>query len=166
MGDTRKVVLVLVSAATAVVMGTAPGAGASVPKRDAGTEAVEADLAHHGHVTLSSGRLTVRLGSENHGPAGLADATVRLEFSAPMVAGQPLPPTCLWSGDRTVLCRTGPLRPIGRGHEVTLDLRTTGTPYEIVVRIDTAWNGGATDLNPENHRHRVLAPDTGDPYVF
>ncbi|MFJ2177051.1 hypothetical protein ACIOHE_29670 [Streptomyces sp. NPDC087851] len=170
MGVMRKVVLVLVSAASAVAMGAAPGAsadpgaGAGVPGRNAA--AVEADLAHHGHVSLSGGHLVVLLGSENHGPSGLADATVRLDFSAPVAAGQALPPTCLWGGDRTVLCRTGLLRPIGRGSELTLDLRTTGRPDEIVVRIDTAWNGGADDLNLENHRHRVLAPDTGDRYAF
>ncbi|MFJ8002132.1 hypothetical protein ACIQ7D_34345 [Streptomyces sp. NPDC096310] len=164
MGVLRKVVLVLVSAATAVVMGAAPGAGASAPERSA--EAPEADLAHHGHVSLSGGRLAVLLGSENHGPSGLADATVRLDFSAPVTEGRALPPACLWGGDRTVLCRTGRLRPIGRSGELTLDLRTSGTRDEIVVRIDTAWNGGADDLNPENHRHRVLAPDTGDRYVF
>ncbi|MFI6699161.1 hypothetical protein ACIBJC_09335 [Streptomyces sp. NPDC050509] len=160
----RKVVLVLVSAASAVVMGAAPGAGAGVPGKNAA--AVEADLAHHGHVSLSGGHLAVLLGSENHGPSGLADATVRLDFSAPVAAGQALPSACLWGGDRTVLCRTGLLRPIGRSSELTLDLRTTGGPDEIVVRIDTAWNGGADDLNPENHRHRVLAPDTGDRYAF
>ncbi|MFE3827442.1 hypothetical protein [Streptomyces sp. NPDC059092] len=164
MGVLRKVVLVLVSAATAVVTGAAPGAGASAPERS--TEVAEADLAHHGHVSLSGGRLTVLLGSENHGPSGLADATVRLDFSAPVAPGRALPSTCLWGGDRTVLCRTGQLRPIGRSGEVTLDLRTAGRPDEIVVRIDTAWNGGADDLNLENHRHRVLAPDTGDRYAF
>lgn len=37
---------------------------------------------------------------------------------------------------------------------------------EVVVRIDTVWNGGATDRNAKNSEHEVLAPATGDEYVF
>ncbi|MFJ1649094.1 hypothetical protein [Streptomyces sp. NPDC088258] len=126
----------------------------------------EADLSHHGHVSLWSGRLTVRLESENHGPSRLADATVRIDFSAPAAPGQALPAHCLWGGDRTVLCRTGQLRPVVRSRETVLELELDGDPAEVVVRVDTAWNGGASDQNPENHRHRVLVPATGDAYAF
>ncbi|MFB6978644.1 hypothetical protein [Streptomyces scopuliridis] len=167
MGVKRKALLVTVSAVTAVVMGAGPGVGA-----DAGTAGVqgaavpEADLAHHGYVSLWSDQLTVRFESENHGPSAVADATVRLTFSVAVAAGQSLPANCLWGGDREVLCRTGQLRAGGRSQETALDLKAAGRPVEAVVQIDTAWNGGASDPNPENHRHRVLAPATGDPYVF
>ncbi|MEV7089745.1 hypothetical protein AB0O07_28300 [Streptomyces sp. NPDC093085] len=156
-------------------MGAGAGAGVRAGGVARDLDAFEADLAHHGRVLLSAGHLTVRFTSENHGPSGVADATVRFDFSAPLAplaqdgaagAGQALPAGCLRGGERTVLCRTGALRPGGRGEETRLDLRTAGAPHEVVVRVDTAWNGGAGDLDPENHRHRVLAPDTGDPYVF
>ncbi|MFF2526368.1 hypothetical protein [Streptomyces liangshanensis] len=185
----RRSLLVVVSAVTAVVMGAgsgtavapAPGTGtgAGTGTRTAGTGAPgtagaaapapiapEADLAHHGQVVLGDGQLHVWVGSENHGPSGLPDATVRLDFSVPLAPGQEVPPVCLWGGDRTVLCRTGELRAGGRARGVALGLRTLGTPAEVVVDVDTAWNGGASDRNPENNRHRVLAPATGDPYVF
>ncbi|MFD5784556.1 hypothetical protein [Streptomyces sp. NPDC126933] len=170
MGVMSKALLVGVSATTAVVMSAGAGAaGAEGADGVIGADravAPEADVAHHGHASLWSGQLAVRLRPENHGPSGLTDATVRLDFSAPLARGQALPADCLWGGDRTVLCRTGQLRADGRGREITLDLRTAGSPAEVVVRIDTAWNGGASDRNPENHQHRVLTPDTGDPYAF
>ncbi|MFJ5227779.1 hypothetical protein [Streptomyces sp. NPDC088400] len=165
----RRALLVLVSAATAVAMGAGPGIGAGKgggAGDEAGAAAPEADLSHHGHTSLSGGRLTVRFESENHGPAGLTDATVRLDFSVPPTAGQALPSNCLWSGDRTVLCGTGKLRRVGRSHRTALDLKTVGSPAEVVVWVGTAWNGGASDPNPENDRHRVLTPDTGDLYAF
>ncbi|WP_228447110.1 hypothetical protein [Streptomyces paludis] len=127
---------------------------------------VEADLSHHGHVSLWQGRLTLRLESGNHGPAKVPEATVRLDLSAAPAAGQALPDHCLWGGDRVVLCRTGQLRPAGRARETAFELAMTGDPAEVVVRIDTAWNGGASDRNPENQRHRVLVPATGDLYAF
>ncbi|MEV6423153.1 hypothetical protein [Streptomyces sp. NPDC051662] len=171
MGVKREALLVAVSAVTAVVMGAGPGLGAGVGAgvgapgvRDAVVP--EADLSHHGHVSLWSEQLTVRFESENHGPSASADATVRLTFSVSLAAGQSLPANCLRGGDRVVLCRTGQLRAGGRSPETALDLRTAGRPVEVVVQIDTHWNGGASDPNPENHRHRVLVPATGDPYVF
>lgn len=36
----------------------------------------------------------------------------------------------------------------------------------MVVRVDTWWNGGATDRNRTNNEHVVLALDTGDAYAF
>ncbi|MFI5759098.1 hypothetical protein [Streptomyces sp. NPDC051569] len=179
----RRALLVAVSAATAVVMAAGPGAGAEAGSAggrggDPGpggapgaapapaSIAPEADLAHHGHASLWSGELTMRLGSENHGPSPLPDATVRIEFSVRLVADQALPSNCLWGGERIVLCRTGQLRAVGRSREIALGLRTVGTPDEVVVRIDTAWNGGASDRNLENHQHRVLVPATGDLYAF
>ncbi|MFG2330721.1 hypothetical protein ACGFMM_13935 [Streptomyces sp. NPDC048604] len=128
--------------------------------------APEADVAHHGHVSLWQGRVGVLLTSENHGPSSLSGGTVRLEFSVPLAADQDLPPACLWGGDRVVLCGTGALRAAGAARQLSLELRTAGEPEELTVMVDTVWNGGATDRNPGNHRHEVLVPATGDPYVF
>ncbi|MER7519306.1 hypothetical protein [Streptomyces sp. NPDC126499] len=126
----------------------------------------EADLAHHGHVSLWGGRLGVWLVSENHGPSHVSEATVRLAFSEPMAGGQVLPPACLWSSDRVVSCRTGELRAAGAVGELALDLRTAGRPEELTVDIRTVWRDGVADGNPRNDRHRVLVLATGDPYVF
>lgn len=127
----------------------------------------EADLAHHGHVSLWEGRLGVWLVSENHGPTDLSGATVRLAFSEPLAGGQEqLPPSCLWSSDRVVACRTGELRAAGAVGELALDLRTAGTPGEVTVDISTAWSDGSIDANPRNDQHHVLVLATGDPYVF
>ncbi|MER5309791.1 hypothetical protein ABT034_18635 [Streptomyces sp. NPDC002773] len=157
----RKGVLGVVLAA-AVVMGAGAGAGAVGP-----VAGPEADLAHHGHVSLWGGRLGVWLVSENHGPSDLSQATVRLAFSEPLAGGQGLPEACLWSSDRVVSCRTGALRAVGGGvGELALDLRTAGLPDELTVDITTVWMDGVTDRVPGNDRHRVLVLATGDPYVF
>ncbi|WP_030755333.1 hypothetical protein [Streptomyces griseus] len=168
-----KGVLGAVLAALVVVgAGTAAGAvgdGAGDPAGAvAGGEAAggEADLAHHGHVSLWDGRVGVWLVTENHGPSDVADATVRLAFSAPMVGGQELPPGCLWSSARVVSCRTGALPDGGAAGELALDLRTLGRPQELTVDVSTAWRAGGVDRNSFNDRHRVLVLATGDPYVF
>ncbi|WP_329622774.1 hypothetical protein OG357_22045 [Streptomyces sp. NBC_01255] len=152
----RKSVLGVVLAVSVVM-----GAGGS-----AGAVGAEADLAHHGHVSLWDGRVGVWLVSENHGPSDLSQATVRLAFSEPMSGGQELPTACLWSSDRVVSCRTGELLAAGAVGELALDLRTAGLPDELTVEITTAWRDGAGDGNPANDRHRVLVLATGDPYVF
>ncbi|WP_071892454.1 MULTISPECIES: hypothetical protein [Streptomyces] len=126
----------------------------------------EADLAHHGQVSLWDGRVGVWLVSENLGPTDVAEATVRLAFSVPMAGGFDLPPACLWSSDRVVSCRTGELKATGGVGELALDLRTAGHPDELTVDITTAWRDGVADRNPRNDRHRVLVLATGDPYVF
>ncbi|MFF9340840.1 hypothetical protein ACF1CG_14015 [Streptomyces sp. NPDC014773] len=126
----------------------------------------EADLAHHGHVSLWDGRVGVWLVTENHGPSDLVDATVRLDFSTPMAGGQELPPGCLWSSSRVVSCRTGALPDGGAAGELALDLRAVGRPQELTVDVSTAWRAGGVDRNSVNDRHRVLVLATGDPYVF
>ncbi|MDV9188947.1 hypothetical protein R6L23_12100 [Streptomyces sp. SR27] len=156
----RKGVLGVVLAA-AVVMGAGPGAGAVGP-----VVGPEADLAHHGHVSLWDGRVGVWLVSENLGPSDVPQATVRLAFSESMAGGQELPSACLWSSDRVVSCRTGELPAMGGAGELALDLRTAGLPDELTVEISTAWRDGVADRNPGNDRHRVLVLATGDPYVF
>ncbi|MFI8371679.1 hypothetical protein [Streptomyces sp. NPDC085466] len=117
-------------------------------------------------MSLWDGRIQVWLVTENHGPSGVADATVRLGFSVPMASGQVLPPGCLWSSDRVVSCRTGALSVGGGAGELALDLRAAGLPQELTVDVSTAWRAGGADRNPVNDRHRVLVLATGDPYVF
>lgn len=126
----------------------------------------EADVAHHGYASLWGGRLGVWLESVNHGPSDVSNAAVRLRFSARLVQGQELPPGCLWSGSEAMLCGTGALRAAGAARQFAFDLETVGKPDEVVVTVDTLWNGGAVDRNRENDRHRVLVPATGDRYVF
>ncbi|WP_327117474.1 hypothetical protein OG206_18635 [Streptomyces sp. NBC_01341] len=128
--------------------------------------APEADVSHHGHVSLEGQRIGVLLRTGNRGPSALEDATVRLRFSVPLAPGQRLPQGCLRSGSRTVVCGTGALPVAGKARRTTVVLGLTGQPAEVVVRVDTVWNGGASDRNPRNSTHEVLAPSTGDAYVF
>ncbi|MEU6949791.1 hypothetical protein ABZ957_31855 [Streptomyces sp. NPDC046316] len=164
MSAMRKVLLGAALAAT-VVVGAGEGARAAGFEAEVEAE-VEADLAHHGHLSLWEGRMTVRLVSENHGPADVSQATVRLAFSEPMAGGQELPPSCLWGSERVVVCRTGELRAAGAVEELVLDLRTAGSPDEVMADIATIWTDGVTDGNALNDRHHVLVLATGDPYVF
>ncbi|MFD0023718.1 hypothetical protein [Streptomyces sp. NPDC058382] len=143
--------------------GTATAVGAPVAR----TIAPEADVSHHGHVSLWGTGLGVWLISQNSGPSDLAGVTVRLRVSVPLAGRQELPGECLQADRETVLCRTGPLRADGsQPRQLALELQLRGRPAEVVVRIDTVWNGDATDRNSENSEHEVLAPATGDEYVF
>lgn len=160
---------VVLSAGSGVGSGIGPGAGSAVASGagvGAGPEAVEADVAHHGDVSLWGGRLAVRLSTGNHGPSDLTGATARLGFSVPLAAGQKLPDACLWGGNQIVYCQAGALRADGRDSEFLLDLRTVGDPAEVSVDVSTVWNGGADDQNPDNDKHQVLVPATGDLYVY
>jgi hypothetical protein len=154
----------LPAGAAAVLLLT--GSGAASAGGDGVAVAPESDVAHHGHVSLSDGRLGVSLTTRNHGPADLQDVTVRLSLSVAPAGAPRLPRECLRVGERDVLCAMGPLRADGLGSRVRLDLRVTGLPQEVVVRVGTVWNGGASDRNPDNNEHQVLAPATGDRYVF
>lgn len=154
----------VVAAMVAVVV---PGPGLSavaepVPRR----VAPEADVSLHGHVSLDGRRLGVMLRAGNRGPSPLVEATVRLRFSVPLDTGQRLPRGCLRAGARTVLCGTGVLSAAGDARRTTVVLGLAGRPAEVVVRVDTVWNGGSSDRNPRNNTHEVLAPSTGDAYVF
>lgn len=144
------------------------GAAVAVVAASAGgfRVAPEADVSYRGHATLDGGRLGVWLETANRGPSALRDATVRLRFSVPLAGERELPPHCLWSGEREVLCRTGGLRVRAAGRQFAFHLRAPGDPSEVVVRISTAWNGGATDRNRRNNEHEVLVPATGDGYFF
>lgn len=155
--------------AVAVVMGAGSGVGAGMDQgAEQGPEQgpVEADVAHHGHVSLWGGRLAVRLATGNHGPSDLTGATARLTFSEPLAVGRKLPAGCLWGGNQIVYCQAGALRADGRDSEFLLDLRTVGDPAEVSMDVATVWNGGADDLNPDNDQHHVLVPATGDPYIY
>ncbi|MFE3250510.1 hypothetical protein [Streptomyces sp. NPDC059209] len=170
----QRAMMVVSAAAMAVVMGAGSGSGVEAPGAGEGEGVgqgvergpAEADVAHHGHVSLSGGRLTVRLSTGNHGPSDLAGATAGLVFSEPLAAGQKLPAGCLWGGDRVVYCQADALRADGRDSEFLLDLRTVGHPAELSVDIATVWNGGAEDRNPDNDKHHVLVPATGDLYIY
>ncbi|MFF1836124.1 hypothetical protein ACFVXE_18225 [Streptomyces sp. NPDC058231] len=145
-------------AVAAPVAAAAPAGGWAEP---------EADVSHHGHVSLWGSELGLWLHSENHGPSDLDGATVRLRFSAVLAGRQEMPVECLQADARTVLCRTGPLPADGSaGRQLALELRLAGRPKAVVVRIDTVWNGGATDRNLQNDQHQVSAFATGDEYVF
>ncbi|MFD6279913.1 hypothetical protein ACFWFI_30760 [Streptomyces sp. NPDC060209] len=163
---TRRAVLkvpAVAAMAAAVVLG--PGLSAVAEPAPRGI-APEADVAHHGRVSLQEERMGVQLRTGNRGPSPLADATVRLRFSVPLAARQRLPEGCLRSSSRTVLCGTGPLRVAGEARRTALGLRFTGRPAEVVVRVDTVWNGGASDRNRRNDTHEVLVLSTNDAYAF
>ncbi|MGW0901883.1 hypothetical protein ACWD0G_33860, partial [Streptomyces goshikiensis] len=65
-----------------------------------------------------------------------------------------------------VVCETGPLPRHGRGRHIGLALELRERPDEVSVRVDTWWNGGASDRNRANNELVVLALDTGDSYAF
>ncbi|WP_406451307.1 hypothetical protein OG782_15540 [Streptomyces sp. NBC_00876] len=153
----------LASAVTLGAGGTATAVGAPVVR----SIAPEADVSHHGHVSLWGTGLGIWVLSENRGPSDLAGVTVRLRVSVPLAGRQELPGECLQADRQTVLCRTGPLRADGsQQRQLAVELQLLGRRDEVVVRVDTVWNGGATDRNPGNSEHEVLALATGDEYVF
>uniref|UniRef100_A0AAU2V4B3 DUF11 domain-containing protein n=1 Tax=Streptomyces sp. NBC_00003 TaxID=2903608 RepID=A0AAU2V4B3_9ACTN len=132
----------------------------------AGGAAAEADVSYHGHVSLWNGRVGIWLATDNHGPAPVSGTTVRLRFSVALDPGAALPPNCLRTGPAEVQCGAGSMRAAGAGGHLALDVATVGIPTEVGVDIDTTWNGGASDHNPANNTHRVLALATGDPYTY
>ncbi|MFD4871098.1 hypothetical protein [Streptomyces sp. NPDC058412] len=145
------------------------GAGVGAPPGWASVSAGpedEADVAYHGRVHLSGARLRIWLVPENDGPAALANATVRVRLSAELADRQRLAEGCARAGVREVVCETGPLPLHGRGRHIGLALELRERVPEVVVRVDTWWNGGATDRNHVNNEHVVLALDTGDAYAF
>lgn len=128
--------------------------------------APEADLAYHGHLSMTGGRVDLRMTPQNHGPSGIAEATVRLRWSVPLADEQGLPAGCARTEVRTVMCRTGALPADGWGETITMAVRLRGAPSEVTLGIDTVWGGGAVDRNHHNDRQEVLVLDTGDTYVF
>ncbi|WP_432157589.1 MULTISPECIES: hypothetical protein [unclassified Streptomyces] len=150
-----------VTAATAL----AAGALAAGPAR--AEEAPQADLAYHGYALLAGGRLEMRLTAQNHGPAPVADATVRLRWSVPLAKRtQRLPDGCVRTAARDVVCRTGELDADAWGERMAFGVWLRGRPTEVLLEIDTVWSGGSVDVNRGNDRQRVLVLDTGDRYHF
>ena len=148
-----------------VAIGVAGGGGiAGVAAAD--SEGPEVDLAYHGSVSLERGRIDLRVTPRNHGPSAVADATVRLAWSAPLAARQQLPDGCVRLGARVVVCRTGALAADGVGERIGLRMRLQGAPSEVTLEIGTVWNGGVVDRDRGNHRQHVLVLDTGDAYYF
>lgn len=147
-------VAVLVGGGTAVG-GTAVAAGGP-----------EADLAYHGVAALSGGRMDLRFTPRNRRPAAVPDATVRLRWSEPLVEQQALPDGCAREAERVVLCRVGALAADAVGERVEMRVGLRGVPSEVLLEIDTVWNGGTVDLNRVNDRQRVLVLDSGDEYYF
>ncbi|QNE25982.1 hypothetical protein F1D59_15270 [Streptomyces sp. INR7] len=144
------------------------GAGVPGPAQawGSGWAGPEADVSYHGRVALSGSHLRVWLVPENDGPAALPNATLRVRLSADLADRQQLAEGCARAGLREVVCETGPLPLHGRGRHVGLALELRERVPEVVVQVDTWWNGGATDRNHANDDHVVLALDTGDAYAF
>ncbi|MEV0982056.1 hypothetical protein [Streptomyces sp. NPDC049915] len=151
----------------AVTVGGPAGAAVAVAGPGAGQVVREADLAYHGSVVLSRGRVRVELTSRNEGPAAVPEAAVRLRWSVPLAdGGQRLPDGCVRTGARDVVCRTGALTAGEVGERIDLDLRLRGRPAEVRLEIGTVWRGGVPDHNRANDRYQVLVLDTGDAYPF
>lgn len=146
--------------------GLGSGVGNGAGSARAAGAGPEADVAYHGRVALAGGRLRILLVPENEGPSALANTTVRLRLSAELADRQELAGGCARAGVREVVCETGELPLHGRGRHIGLVLALKEPASEVVVRVDTWWNGGATDRNHANNEHVVLALDTGDTYAF
>ncbi|MEV7521520.1 hypothetical protein [Streptomyces sp. NPDC091371] len=126
----------------------------------------EADVSYHGRVALADAQLRVWLVPENEGPSEVPNATVRVRLSVDLADRQELAAGCARAGLREVVCETGPMPLHGRGRHIGMVLGLRERAPEVVVRVDTWWNGGATDRNLANNEHVVLALDTGDAYAF
>ncbi|MYT07574.1 MULTISPECIES: hypothetical protein [Streptomyces] len=155
-----------VAGAVVAVAAVVVGGGTAVAVGGAGAPGPEADLAYHGAASLAGGMVDVRFTPHNHGPAAVPDATVRLQWSEPLVDEQALPQGCARSAERVVLCRVGALAADGVGERVAMRVRLRGAPSEVLLEIDTVWNGGTVDRNRENDLQQVLVLDSGDQYYF
>jgi hypothetical protein len=125
-----------------------------------------ADLEVHGSAVLSGDLVEVRVTPRNHGPDGVTGASVRLASSAPLADSQQLPGGCARTGDREVVCETGPLAVEVPGEELVVPVRLRERPDEVRLAVDVAWGGGAVDQDRTNDAQRVLVLATGDPYAF
>ncbi|MER7184354.1 hypothetical protein ABT404_33635 [Streptomyces hyaluromycini] len=125
-----------------------------------------ADLEVHGSAVLSGDLVEVRVVPLNHGPDGVTAASVRLSSSAALADTQQLPGGCARTGDREVVCDTGPLAVELPGAELVVPVRLRDQPAEVRLEVDVAWGGGAVDQDRTNDRQRVLVLATGDSYAF
>ncbi|MER6263747.1 hypothetical protein [Streptomyces sp900105245] len=126
----------------------------------------EADLSFHGTVVMNGDQVEVRLTPRNDGPGAIADATVRLRWSVPLVDPQSLPARCLREDERTVLCATGALAAEATGDQLRVPVRLRELPPEVEVRLETAWSGDVVDKDRSNDSLTVLVLATGDTYAF
>ncbi|MGW3114686.1 hypothetical protein [Streptomyces sp. NPDC001091] len=137
--------------------GPAASATAPVPR---------ADLSFHGNAVMDGDRVEVRLTPQDHGPAAVPEASVRLRWSVPPAGAQTLPEGCARTGERTVVCGTGALAAGGAGRQIRLAVRLRAPASEVTLEVETAWNGGVADPDRTNDRLRVLVLATGDEYWF
>ncbi|MFE3169523.1 hypothetical protein [Streptomyces sp. NPDC059224] len=128
--------------------------------------AEDADLEVHGSAVMNGDVVVVRVIPRNLGPGIVSDATVRLRWSAALADTQQLPPACARSGDREVVCGTGPLAVDLPGGQLVVPVRLRERPAEVTMEADMAWSGGAVDHDRTNDMQRVLVLATGDPYAF
>ncbi|MFJ9345455.1 hypothetical protein [Streptomyces sp. NPDC101237] len=126
----------------------------------------DADLEVHGSVVMNGDVVVVRVTPRNLGPDIVPGATVRLTWSAALADTQQLPPACARSGDREVVCGTGPLAVDLPAEQLVVPVRLRERPAEVTLEADMAWSGGAVDHDRTNDRQRVLVLATGDPYAF
>ncbi|MFJ9565689.1 hypothetical protein ACIRQQ_37320 [Streptomyces fuscichromogenes] len=125
-----------------------------------------ADLEMHGSAVLGGDLVEVRVTPHNHGPTAVPAAAVRLTSSAALADTQRLPGGCARTGDREVVCDTGPLAVEEPGEQLVVPVRLREQPSEVTLEVAVVWGGGAVDQNTANDRQRVLVLATGDPYAF
>ncbi|MEU6664796.1 hypothetical protein [Streptomyces sp. NPDC046727] len=148
-----------------VLSGVCAGA-VLVPGTAVAAPAPEADLSFHGTVVMDGDRVEVRLTPRNNGPAAVADASVRLRWSAELADAQELPARCAREDERTVLCGVGTLGVDAVGEQVRVPVRLRERPAEVTLEIDTAWSAGVVDKDRTNDKMQVLVLATGDSYAF
>ncbi|MEU9455984.1 hypothetical protein [Streptomyces sp. NPDC048277] len=125
-----------------------------------------ADLEVHGSAEMRGDVVQVRVTPRNQGPDAVAGASVRLRWSAALADVQRLPAGCARTGDREVVCGTGPLAVDVPGEQLLVLVRLRERPAEVMLEVDMAWGGGAVDHDRTNDRQRVLVLATGDSYAF
>ncbi|MFD4786410.1 hypothetical protein ACFWN1_04895 [Streptomyces sp. NPDC058459] len=157
MGARTRAWLLLAGCAGAVLWTGSPAPAAPAPR---------ADLAFHGYAVIDGDRMKVRLTPRDHGPAALPEASVRVRWSVAAVGAVTVPRGCARTGERTVVCGTGPLVAGQAGEQLRLAVRLRVPAPEVTLEVETAWNGGAADPDRSNDRLRVLVLPTGDEYSF
>ncbi|MEV7982319.1 hypothetical protein [Streptomyces sp. NPDC086519] len=125
-----------------------------------------ADLEMHGSAVLTGDLVEVGVTPRNHGPDAVTGASVRLTSSAALADTQHLPGGCARTGDREVVCDTGPLAVEAPGERLVVPVRLRDRPAEVTLKVDVVWGGGAVDQDRTNDGQRVLVLATGDPYAF
>ncbi|MEU6578973.1 hypothetical protein [Streptomyces sp. NPDC046805] len=141
-------------------------AGAGSARAGGRSATPEADLSYHGSAVMTGHRVDVRLTPRNQGPAAVSGASVQLRWSAPLADRQQLPAGCARTGERALVCGTGPLEADGLGDQIRLGVVLKGKPSEVTLEIDTVWSGGTVDRDRTNDRSRVMILGTGDEYSF